>query len=324
MLVGSGRRIEDLVLRGREFPVVKLEAEGMVGRPLVAKFRALARLMKAVSQARDIIRSYKPQLVFGVGGYASFPVLLAAKLGRLPTAIHEQNSIPGLANRFLARLVDRIFVSFPVSNRYFPRHKTVVSGNPVRREVLLPRAREHRGTGLLVTGGSQGARFLNRLLLEMAPRLFEEVPDLFLVHQTGFLDYELVQASYRGQGLAVRVEPFLQDMAWAYAQADLVLCRAGATTIAELSALGKPAILIPYPHATHGHQEMNARLVAEAGGGLFFREDEIEAPRMAETLVSLLRDAEKRARMARKMKDFMPRNALEIILTETEAMVAYA
>ncbi len=324
LLVGSGRKVEELALSGRDFSVINLSAQGLVGRPLTAKLKAFKSLLAGLSQARRIIRSFSPQVVFGVGGYASFPVLLAAKLSRLPTVIHEQNSIPGLANRFLGRLVKRVFVSFPFSRRYFPRPKTILSGNPVRPEVLRPVKREHRGLGLLVTGGSQGARFLNRLLLEMAPRLLETLPHLYLVHQTGFLDYELVSASYRGQGFKAQVSPFFRDMAWAYAQADLVLCRAGATTIAELAALGKPAILVPFPHATHGHQEMNARLVAEAGGGLFFREKEIEVEEMTKVLLDLLRDKARREEMARQMKGFMPQNALEIILSETEAMVAHA
>ncbi len=324
LLVGSGRKVEELALSGKDFRVERLAAQGLVGRPWRAKVQALPRLLRSLSKARDLIRSFAPQIVFGVGGYASFPVLLAAKLSGLPAAIHEQNSIPGLANRFLGRLVDRVFVSFPLSERYFPRTKTIFSGNPVRPEVRRPVPREHRGLGLLVTGGSQGARFLNRLLLEMAPRLFAILPDLYLIHQTGFSDYELVLASYRGQGLSVRVSPFFKDMAWAYAQADLVLGRAGATTIAELSVLGKPAVLIPFPHATHGHQEMNARLVAQAGGAIFFREEEVEVEKMVGVMVELLRNDSKRRQMARRMKEFMPHNALEVILSEMEAMVAYA
>ena len=324
LLVGSGRKIEELALAQRDFKTICLSGEGLVGRPLTAKFRALKRLLTSLREARRIIKSFLPRVVFGVGGYASFPVVLAAKMSGLPTAIHEQNSIPGLANRVLGRLATRVFISFKSAARYFSPEKTIFSGNPVRPELFRLPPRQHEGLGLLVTGGSQGARFINRLVVEMVPRLFEALPDLFLIHQTGFNDQELVAASYRSHGFRARVYPFIKDMAWAYAQADLVLCRAGATTIAELSALGKPAIFIPFPYATHGHQEENARLVVERGGGLMYREGEVNAESLASALVALLKDRERRLEMGQRIKGLMPHNALEIILAETEALLHHA
>ncbi len=321
LLVGSGRKIEKLALARRSLRVVCLKAEGLVGRPFGAKVRALRRIGEGVREARRLIKAFRPQVVFGVGGYASFPLVLAARLSRIPAAIHEQNSIPGLANRILGKMAQKIFISFKASFRFFPRKKTILSGNPVRTDLFRPLPREHEGVGLLVTGGSQGARFINQLMIEVSPRLFQALPNLYLLHQTGFNDYELVAASYRSHGFQVKVYPFIEDMAWAYAQADLVLCRAGATTIAELSALGKPAIFIPFPYATHNHQEENARYVVDHGGGVMYRQAEIRPEGLVKKLVSLLTDRDRRLDMGQKIRKVMPHNALEIILAETEALL---
>jgi len=324
LFVGCGRKIEDLALSEVPFPVKTLRAEGLIGRPLKDKLRALVKMCLSVGEALKILKTFKPQGVFGVGGYASVPTILAAKILRLPCAIHEQNSVPGVANRFLGRLASKIFVSFPKTVAYFPRKKTIFSGNPVRRSILEPRIREHQGLGLLVTGGSQGARALNRLMLQVAPRLYEHFPDLFLIHQTGFADADLVEASYASHGLPVRVYPFIKDMAWAYAQVDLVLCRAGATTIAELCALGKPAIYIPFPYATHRHQEENAKAVVERGAGLMFREKDLNPDELFEAICGLLEDKRRREQMSAAAQGLFPKEALQIIVSQTEALIAHA
>ncbi len=324
LFVGCGRKIEELVLSDVPFQVKTLSAEGLLGRPFLKKISASFKMLISFSKALNILRSFRPQGVFGVGGYASVPTILAAKVLRLPCAIHEQNSIPGLANRLLGRLVSKIFVSFPSTDRYFPMKKVIFSGNPVRRKVLEPRQREHQGLGLLITGGSQGARALNRLMLKIIPELFKRFSNLFVIHQTGFQDKELVVSTYEKHGIHVKVYPFIQDMAWAYAQADLVICRAGATTIAELCALGKPAIYIPFPYATHGHQEKNAKILVEHGAGLMFREKDLSPEELLEAASWLLRDREKRQKMAKAAKNLFPKNALEIIISEMEALLTGA
>ena len=176
----------------------------------------------------------------------------------------------------------------------------------------------------MITGGSQGARALNRLMLRLIPELYKRFPDLFVIHQTGFADRELVASTYDRHGLDIKVYPFIYDMAWAYAQADLVICRAGATTIAELCALGKPAIYIPFPYATHDHQEENAKVVVEHGAGIMFRERDLSLEELLEAVTQLLKDPEKRQKMAKMARGLFPKDALQIIISEMEALVASA
>ena len=318
LLVGCGRRIEEMVLSGAPFPVATISGEGLLGKSPMLKMRALLRLGRGVREAVTLIRRFSADVVFGTGGYASFPAVVAGKLLRKVLGLHEQNALPGLANRICGRMVHRIFVSFPGTERYFPARKVILSGNPVREEILAPRAREHAGPGVLVLGGSQGARGLNRLMVEVAPRLRERHPDLYLLHQTGERDEAWVQEAYRKRGLAVRVKAFIRDMAWAYAQADLVISRAGATTVAEICALGKPAVFIPFPYATHGHQEKNARVVVEAGGALLFREGEITPEKLAEEVSALLSDPDRLASMGQRARALFRPGAAETLVREME------
>ena len=323
LLLGSGRRIEKMALGKTPYPVRFLPAEGVAGKSPVRKARALLKILLATQKAVGILRDFSPQVVFGVGGYASIPALLAAKLLGIKTAFHEQNALPGRANLFLSKIVDQIFVTFPSSVRYFPRQKVVLSGMPVRKEILKKHPRLHRGTGLLVTGGSQGAHFLNRLFMDLAPRL-KEIPGLYLIHQTGEKDLSAVKETYRRWGVEAEVKPFIEEMGLAYAQADLVVCRAGASTVAEVCRLRKPAVFIPYPYAVRDHQAENARVLVQAGGALMFREKEIEPESFWETIKALLKDQARRHLMSQRLKGLLPENALEIILQKTEALAAHA
>ena len=323
LLMGSGRRIEKMALKKAPYPVKFLPAEGVAGKGPVGKARALLKLLLATRKAVGILKDFAPQVVFGVGGYASIPALLAAKLLGIRTALHEQNALPGRANLFLSRMVDLIFVTFPSSERHFPKRKVILSGMPVRKEVLKKHPRLHQGLGLLVTGGSQGAQFLNRLFIKLAPRL-KEMPGLYLIHQTGEKDFEAVKEAYRRQGIRAEVKPFIEDMGLAYAQADLVVCRAGASTVAEVCLLRKPAVFIPYPYAVRDHQAENARVLVKTGGALMFRESEIEPESFWKTIKALLKDKEKRHLMSQRLEGLLPENALEIILQRTEALVAHA
>ncbi len=324
LFVGCGRKIEALALAKVPFAVETIKAEGVLGRPLWAKAKAVVKLGWAVRRALNILRAFRPQGVLGVGGYASVPVLLAARLLRVPCAIHEQNSIPGMANKFLSRIAARVFVSFAEAKRYFPAQKVVHTGNPVRRELLRPSLREHQGLGLLITGGSQGARTLNKLMLEIIPRLKRDFPELFVIHQTGFADLQEVTKAYIQHGIKAQVLAFIEDMAWAYAQADLVVCRAGATTIAELCALGKPAVYIPFPYATHGHQERNAAVVVARGAGVMFREQGLTPEQLYQTVAELLADTERRRQMAQAARKLFPEHPVDIILEEMEALTVHA
>ena len=318
--IGCGRRVETLVLEKPPFPVAVISGEGLLGRSMWAKAKAVIKLLRGIREAADLIRGFSATVVFGTGGYASFPVLLAGRLLGKKLGVHEQNAVAGMSNRLAGYLVHRVFVSFPEAERYFPKGKVIYSGNPIREDLLEERPREHTGKGLLVLGGSQGARSLNRLLVETAERLFEKVSGLYLIHQTGERDEAWVKEAYRRKGLSVRVYGFIRDMARAYAQADLVVSRAGATTVAELCALGKPALYIPFPHATHAHQEKNALSVVRAGGGLMMREEALDPEEFVRQVAGLLNDRESLKRMGEAAGRLFKPGAADTIISEMEAL----
>ncbi len=328
IFISGTRPVEKHILKDKPFRVYQLEVEGIVGRPLKDKIRAIVKLIKAIHKARKILADYKPHAIIAEGGYVSVPVVIAGKLLGINTALHEQNVIPGKANLLLSKMVDRVFISFSESKKYFPEKKVVFSGNPVRRELLLPRERTHRGRGLLVVGGSLGARFLNDLTLKLFPRLFESFPDLFLIHQTGQDDFERVKREYEKSPYFwrfkenIKIFPFIEDMGWAYNEADLVIARAGATTVAELVALRKPAILIPYPYATGGHQDKNAEVLSRIGGAIKLRQEEIEEEKFLHLLKDLLSHKETLEKMKRAYETLKVENPSEIILSEMRKLIA--
>jgi UDP-N-acetylglucosamine--N-acetylmuramyl-(pentapeptide) pyrophosphoryl-undecaprenol N-acetylglucosamine transferase len=271
------------------------------------------RLPRAWWQSLQIVREFRPDVVVGVGGYASGPVVATAAMLLRPTAILEQNSIPGITNRILSRVVKRVFCTFPDRGRFFPPRKVVLTGNPIRRPILaaLQAAGEGsearaqtRAPRLFVFGGSQGARAINDMIVAATPALLTALPGLEIWHQTGKGDATRIAAAYAGLGLAaprVRVAEFLTDMATPYAWCDLVLCRAGATSLAELAAAGRPAVLVPFPHATDNHQEHNARALVEAQGAMLLREGEWSAASLATAIGELLADPARLAAMRAAM-----------------------
>jgi UDP-N-acetylglucosamine--N-acetylmuramyl-(pentapeptide) pyrophosphoryl-undecaprenol N-acetylglucosamine transferase len=239
-------------------------------------------------------------VVAGVGGYASVPVMLAAWLMRLPTVILEQNALPGFTNRVLGRLVRRVVIAFPHASKFFKAKKVQMLGNPVRKALVdnFLRSREDQdGHHLLVFGGSQGARILNQVVPEAVGMLKERFPSFHVVHQTGEAEQGEVETRYQDLGIQAQVLPFIDDMASAYRKADIVVCRSGATTVAELSLCRKPAILIPFPHAADNHQEVNARALVDAGAGVMIRQSELNADRLSAEIGNILGDADRRASM---------------------------
>ncbi len=320
VLVGTGRKVEEVALRKTPFSVRIISCEGIFGRSLGGKVRALIRMVGAVRDAVGLIKETSADVVFGTGGYSSFPLVVAGRLLRKRLGLHEQNAVAGMSNRVSGRLVHRVFVSFEEASRYFPKNKVVFSGNPVRGSLFEERKREHEGRGLLVLGGSQGAKFLNDLLLSVAEELFERIPDLRIVHQAGLMDEERVRRGYARFGERVKVFSFIEDMAWAYAQADLVVSRAGATTVAELCALGKPAVFIPFPYATHAHQERNARSVEAKGGAVVLRQSEVRKDQFVELLSSLLRDEKRLSEMGKNARRLFRPGAAETIIKEMEGL----
>jgi UDP-N-acetylglucosamine--N-acetylmuramyl-(pentapeptide) pyrophosphoryl-undecaprenol N-acetylglucosamine transferase len=303
--VGTRRGLEARVLPELGWDLALIEVSGLKTVGALGAMRGLLRLPRALWQARRVVKLFRPDAVIGVGGYASGPVVLAARWLGIPTAICEQNSIPGLANKWLGKVVRRVFLSFDESRRFFRASKIVMSGNPVRRGLVQrlhagPPERDDR-VHVLVSGGSLGAVAVNELAARALIALSAE-RRLAIVHQTGDKDLEPTAARYRGAGVAAECHAFITDMAAAYRAADLVVGRAGATTVAELAIAGKPAVFIPYPFAADNHQELNAREMADKGGALMFRQAELTADKLAAALRPLLAEPARREAMGAAMK----------------------
>jgi UDP-N-acetylglucosamine--N-acetylmuramyl-(pentapeptide) pyrophosphoryl-undecaprenol N-acetylglucosamine transferase len=295
--VGTATGLEARLVPAAGFAVDFIRSGGIAGKSWPRRILgALLIPVGLVQSARLILRS-RAGLVIGVGGYSSGPVVLTARLLQRPTMVLEQNAVAGATNRILAPLVDRIAVSFAATAESLPGRVTV-TGNPVREGfAALPDDRSPERLSLLVVGGSRGARGLNRAVVETLPRLAACSRPVFVHHQTGPADLEQVRETYDGSGVTARVEAYIEDMAAAYAAADLVICRAGATTIAELSATGRAAVLVPFPHATGAHQEANGRELVAHGAALMVRESEAGDGRLADIVTALLDDVERRTRM---------------------------
>ncbi len=327
--VSGTRKVEKKILKNKPFKVFELDVEGFLGRSFFAKGRAFLKMNKAILKAYKLIKQISPDIIFATGGYISFPVILAGKMQGRVTGLHEQNIEPGIANKLLGRLVDRVFISIKGSEGYFPEKKVVFSGNPVRKELLKKKPRDHAGRGLLILGGSLGARFINDLSLKIIPQLLKEFKGLFVIHQTGLEDYQRVVAEYKKalkeeEKQRLKIFAFIEDMSWAYSQADLVLSRAGATTLAELFATGVPAVFIPFPYATNNHQEKNAKTIVEKGGAILIRQSDATPERVLKELKELLGSSQKLQNMARIIKSFFIENSEKIIIKELERLVSYA
>jgi UDP-N-acetylglucosamine--N-acetylmuramyl-(pentapeptide) pyrophosphoryl-undecaprenol N-acetylglucosamine transferase len=322
--VGTSRGLEARVVPAAGYSLELLEVTGLKRVGLSAFLRGLGRLPVALSRSLAIVRRFRPDVVLGVGGYASGPVVLAAALARYPTAIQEQNSVPGFTNRTLGRLVRAAFVAFPEAQAFFPSRKVVPVGNPVRRRFVeaAAAARSDGAGGILVVGGSQGARAVNDLVLGAAELLSARSALPPVVHQTGPADADRCAQRYRDLGLADRitVRPFIEDMAGALSGAALVVGRAGALTLAELAIVGRPAILIPLPTAADDHQTRNAQSFSRSGAALVLPERETTAARLADALADLLADPARRRAMAQAMTALARPTAARDIVDRLETL----
>ncbi len=292
LFVGHQGGLEERLLPREGFKVSLVTVQALKGRSRLAQAQALGVLGLGTLQAMRLLWQVRPHLVVGAGGYVMGPVVLAATLLRVPRVILEQNVVPGLTVRALARYAQRVFTSFPDSAAYLPGRLVEYTGTPVREEICQVGATEPRRADgrlhLLVFGGSQGARRLNQAMLQMAPMLVAHQSRLCLVHQTGEADCAEVTQAYARVGLQAEVQPFLHDMADRYHWADLVLCRAGASTLAELTTCGKPAILVPYPYAADDHQRHNAMALQRQGAAHVIFDADLTGARLYEVLEPLL------------------------------------
>jgi UDP-N-acetylglucosamine--N-acetylmuramyl-(pentapeptide) pyrophosphoryl-undecaprenol N-acetylglucosamine transferase len=298
LFVGSAYGIEAQAIPRTRFPFVALAIRGLRGRGWRGALAFACQLPVALAQAWRIVGSFRPTLVLGLGGYGSVPVVLAAWLRRVPTVLMEQNVHPGFANRLLGHLTRRVCTAFAESARFFPAGRTVQTGNPVRTLGTDAHPAVDHFT-LFVFGGSQGAHTINVAAVEAARIVSQRLSNLRVIHQTGPADAEWVEQRYREWGVEAQVVPFVHDMASAYGRADLVVCRAGATTLAELAALGKPAILIPYPFAADDHQRSNADVLVRHGAAELIQDAELTGERLAARLAALADDRQQLERMAK-------------------------
>jgi UDP-N-acetylglucosamine--N-acetylmuramyl-(pentapeptide) pyrophosphoryl-undecaprenol N-acetylglucosamine transferase len=300
MFIGSGRPLEISVLSQTGFRFDTIAIEGLKGRGRWKQLRGALKIPGAVWASLRKLWALRPHLVVGVGGYSAGPVVAAAWLLRIPRVLHEQNLLPGITNRILAHLANRIYISFDETRRGWMESKTRLTGNPVRRALLTGGAKTDScrpGLNLLVMGGSQGAHALNMALIDALGELPEGVV-LCVRHQTGTKDMRVVQAAYDRHGIAAEVRPFFDDMADCYQWADLTICRAGATTVAEVTAVGLPALFVPYPFAADDHQRLNAQAVVQAGGGEMILEKDLDGQVLAHRLKQLTAHPEELERMA--------------------------
>ncbi len=309
VFVGTRRGLEERVLEG-EFTFIPIDAAGMVGRAPWKKIAGLYPLAKGMFQSRSIVKRLTPRLVFSLGGYSAGPVGVAAWMKGIPLVLQEQNMVPGATNRLLSGIAKTIFVSFEGSERYFPREKIRLSGNPVRPELLAARPEKRDDIfSVLVLGGSQGSRFINTAVPSALADMNDLRPALRVVHQTGKNDFEETVKRYREQRVDAEVMAFIDDMGEAYAAADLIVARAGATTMAEITALGKAAIFIPFPHATHNHQEKNARFLEEKGACMVLLEKDTDRRVLSDTVRYCFNHPEELALMRKRSRSLGRPNA---------------
>ena len=305
--VGTARGIETRLVPQAGFPLhlVKIGAFNRVS--LATRLATVARLPLSVFSAMRILRGFGAQVVIGVGGYAAAPATMAAVLLGVPVVLFEPNVVPGFANRVVARFATNAAVHFAQTGRWFRRFE--VTGVPVRPSFFALPARRTRPPALLLFGGSQGARALNRILRESAAELLRRIPELKIVHQTGEREFDALRKFYEDAGLGVEVRPFLDDMAQRFADSDLIVCRSGASTVAEIAAAGKCALFVPFPGAADDHQLRNAELLAQAGAALLINERELTAERFVTHVTELLNDAPRMAEMGEKARALAHRDA---------------
>jgi UDP-N-acetylglucosamine--N-acetylmuramyl-(pentapeptide) pyrophosphoryl-undecaprenol N-acetylglucosamine transferase len=330
VFAGTARGIETSVVPREGFVLELIRSGGIKGKSIIGRARGAALVPIGLLDGWRLVSAHRPHLVIGVGGFSSGPVVLAAALRRVPTMLLEQNAVPGLTNRLLAPIVQAAAVTFDHTQAFFGS-KAFVSGNPVRPE-FFSAARVHPEsvhdeasgaaiTGVLVFGGSQGAHAINVAMVEAAEELAAGGPGLRLIHQTGERDLEMVRAAYRRAGLEAEVAPFLFDMGRRIGQADLIVCRAGATTLAEIAAAGKAAILVPLPTATDDHQRKNAEALAATGAAEVLLQAQATGHALAQRILSLAADADARARLGRAARALARPDAARVIVDRAMELI---
>lgn len=329
VFVGTEHGLESRIIPREGYIIKFLRSEGFVGLSVRKKIRASGKLLLSFLDAYRILDEIEPDLVIGVGGYSSGAVVLLAHVKSIPTMIHEQNSVPGMTNRILGRFVMRICATYQESLSFFPAGKTFLTGNPIRSKILkgdrypalkLFSLNKEMFT-VLVFGGSSGASSINRTMVNALNYLTDLKDKIQFLHQTGEKDYESVREAYRKAGFRGTVAAFIYQMAEAYAVADIVISRAGATTLAELTALGKPALLIPYPYAAGRHQELNALKMREMGAAFMIPDSELKGDAVANRIREMFDNESIRREMQRASRGLGRTDACGRIVDIAESLL---
>jgi UDP-N-acetylglucosamine--N-acetylmuramyl-(pentapeptide) pyrophosphoryl-undecaprenol N-acetylglucosamine transferase len=309
LFIGTARGIENRLVPAAGFALRLIRVGALKNVSLGTRLRTVFDLPQAMWESRRILAEFGPDVAIGVGGYASGPAMLAAAQKRIPTLAFEPNVVPGFANRMIAPMVSAAAVHFAETGRYFRRFE--VTGVPVRQaffEIAGKKPGEGKPT-LLVFGGSQGARAINQAMLQCLRELLKQVPDIHIIHQTGERDYNEAQAAYQRASASAEVYPFIADMPTFFARADLLVCRSGASTVAEIAAAGKPAIFVPFPRAADDHQRVNAQALERIGAAVMVEETSLDLLWLVETVTALLRDPARLVRMGEAARTIAHPNA---------------
>jgi len=322
--VGTARGLENKLVPQAGFELSLIDSAGLKNVGLVARARGLLVLPKSFLDARSLIKAFRPEVVIGAGGYVSGPVVLTAALLKVPTLVMESNAFPGWTNRVLARFVDQAVVSFDAALPFF-RGKAVVTGNPVRREFFeIPtRVGQPGQFSILVFGGSQGASAINDAMIAALPSLASLKEALRLTHQTGEADFAKVSSAYTESGWGERasVRKYIDNMVDAFAEVDLVICRAGATTTAELIAAGKASVMIPFPLAADDHQRKNAEALEAAGAGKMILQQDLSGERLADEIATLAREPNRITTMEQAARKLARGDAAAAVVGMVEKLV---
>jgi UDP-N-acetylglucosamine--N-acetylmuramyl-(pentapeptide) pyrophosphoryl-undecaprenol N-acetylglucosamine transferase len=316
LFIGTARGIETRLVPQAGFPLELIQVGALKNVSLMTRAKTMFDLPRAIAASSRMLSAFDPEVVIGVGGYASGPAMVAAIRRRLPTLAFEPNVVPGFANRMIARWVSAAAVHFEETCRYFPHCR--VTGVPVRAAFfsIPPKTISLEGGGaptLLVFGGSQGARAINQAMIESLAGLRAKIPDIHIIHQTGQRDYDHVLAAYQQSGTSGEVHKFIDDMPGTFGRADLLVCRSGASTVGEITAAGKPAIFVPFPAAADDHQNVNARALERAGAAVVVEESNLGAAYMVDTIAALIGDSGRLRSMAAAAKSLAHPRAVEEI-----------
>ena len=323
--IGTARGIETRLVPQAGFPLELVQVGALKNVSLMTRAKTMLDLPRAIAAASRMITDFDPEVVIGVGGYASGPAMVAAIRRGLPTLAFEPNVVPGFANRMIARWVSAAAVHFEETCHYFPRCR--VTGVPVREAFFHISGMKLRDPGdaptLLVFGGSQGARAINQAMIDSLAGLRAKIPAIHIIHQTGQRDYDRVLAAYEQSGLSADVHKFIDDMPGTFARADLLVCRSGASTVAEIAAAGKPAIFVPFPAAADDHQNVNARALEKAGAAVVVEESHLDAAYLVDTVAALISDPARLQNMAAAARSLAHPKAVEEIAEMVERLARH-